>query len=71
MMCCMTAGMCSHIRICGRQERREKNLSGRLGRAPPAAWMAGCGYRLSHRTHIGDDGDEGVSDGEGEALWRP
>lgn len=31
-------------------------------RAPPA----GCG-----RTHVGDDGDEGVRDGEGEALRRP
>lgn len=21
------------------------------------------------KTHIGDDGDEGVGDGEGQALW--
>lgn len=37
-------------------------------RAPPAGWLAGCGCG---RTHVGDDGDEGVRDGEGEALWRP
>lgn len=24
---------------------------------------------FSRWTHIGDDGDEGVGDGEGEALW--
>lgn len=28
-------------------------------------WVAG-----STPTHIGDDGDEGVGNGEGQALWR-
>lgn len=37
-------------------------------RAPPAGRLAGCGCGW---THVGDDGDEGVRDGEGEALRRP
>lgn len=33
--------------------------------------QVGCGAILgSTPTHIGDDGDEGVGDGEGQALWR-
>lgn len=33
--------------------------------------QVGCGAILgSTPTHIGDDGDEGVGNGEGQALWR-
>lgn len=57
MMCCMTAGMCSQIRIC---------RTNRTGVQRGRWWRSGGAKEAG--AHVGDDGDEGVGDGEREAL---